>query len=91
MLNTMVITKLTKSNYDEWKEMFDGNAEIRAKFMRDTMVGKVDENTAIITAEVFDREGMKEALSSPEMNKQVEEMGIERTIYMLQPAPAPSS
>ena len=71
--------------------MFDGNAEIRGKFMRGTMVGKVDENTAIITAEVFDREGMKKALSSSEMNKQVEEIGIERSIYMLQPAPAPSS
>ena len=45
----------------EWKNFFDGNAEMRAKFMRDTLVGKVDENTAIVTADIFDPEGMKQA------------------------------
>ena len=91
MLNTMIIVKLKKTNYTEWKKFFDGNAEMRAKFMRDALVGKVDENTAIVTADIFDPEGMKQALSDPELGKSFEEMGIEHTIYMLQPAPAPSS
>ena len=63
----------------------------RAKFARDTLVGKVDENTAIVTADIFDPEGMKQALSDPELGKSFEEMGIEHTIYMLQPAPVPGS
>ena len=91
MLNTMIIVKLKKTNYTEWKKFFDGNAEIRAKFMRDALVGKVDENTAIVTADIFDPEGMKQTLSDPELGKRLEEMGIEHTIYMLQPAPVPGS
>ena len=91
MLNTMIVVKLKKTNYTEWKKFFDGNAEMRAKFMRDALVGKVDENTAIVTADIFDPEGMKQALSDPELGKSFEEMGIEHTIYMLQPAPVPGS
>ena len=91
MLNTMIVVKITKSNYTEWKKLFDGDAENRAKFMRDALVGKVDENTAVVTADVFDPEGMKQTLSDPELGKRLEEMGIEHTIYMLQPDPVPGS
>ena len=73
------------------EKLFDGDAEKRAKFMRDVQVGKVDENTAVVTADVFDPEGMKQTLSDPELGKRLEEMGIEHTIYMLQPAPVPGS
>ena len=59
--------------------------------MRDALVGKVDENTAVVTADIFDPEGMKQALSDLELGKRLEEMGIEHTIYMLQPAPVPGS
>ena len=91
MLNTMIVVKMTKTNYTEWKKLFDGDAENRAKFMRDALVGKVDENTAVVTADIFDPEGMKQALSDPELGKIFEEMGIEHTMYMLQPAPVPGS
>ncbi len=53
MLNTMIVVKIKKTNYAEWKKLFDGNAEMRANFMRDALVGKVDENTAIVTADIF--------------------------------------
>jgi len=91
MLNTMIVVKMKKTNYTEWKKLFDGNAEMRAKFMRDALVGKVDENTAIVTADIFDPEGMKQTLSDPELGKSFKEMGIEHTIYMLQPAPVSGS
>jgi hypothetical protein len=91
MLNTMIVVKITKTNYTKWKKLFDGDAENRAKFMRDALVGKVDENTAVVTADVFDPEGMKQTLSDPELGKRLEEMGIEHTIYMLQPDPVPGS
>ena len=87
----MIVVRMTKTNYTEWKKLFDGDAENRAKFMRDALVGKVDENTAVVTADVFDPEGMKQTLSDPELGKRLEEMGIEHTIYMLQPAPVPGS
>ena len=91
MLNTMIVVKMTKTNYTEWKKLFDGDAENRAKFMRDALVGKVDENTAVVTADVFDPEGMKQALSDPELGKIFKKKGIEHTMYMLQPAPVPGA
>ena len=80
MLNTMVVVKMKKTNYSEWKKLFDGDADKQVKFMRNALVGKVDENTAVVTADVFDPEGMKQALSDPELSKSLEEMGVEHTI-----------
>jgi hypothetical protein len=91
MLNTMLVVKMTKSNYTEWKKLFDEDAEKQEKFMKDTLVGKIDENTAVVTADIFDPEGMQTHISDPEQSKIFEEMGIEHTIYMLQPAPVPDS
>ena len=91
MLNTMIVVNMKKTNFSEWKKLFDGDAEMRSKFMRDALVGKVDENTAVVTADIFDPEGMKQALSGPEVEKLLKEMGIEHTIYMLQPAPVSGS
>ncbi len=87
----MVVVKMKKTNYSEQKELFDGDAEKQAKFIRNTLVGKVDENTAVVTADVFDPEGMKQALSDPELSNSLEEMGIEQTIYMLKTAPVSGS
>ena len=91
MLNTMLVVKMTKSNYTEWKKLFDEDAEKQKKFMKDTLVGKIDENTAIVTADIFDPEGMQTHISDPDQSKIFEEMGIEHTIYMLQPSPVPGS
>jgi len=82
MLNNMIVVTMKKTNFSECKKLFDGDAENRSKFARDTLVGKVDENTAILTADIFDPEGMKQTLSDPELSKSIEEMGIEHTIYM---------
>ena len=71
--------------------LLDGNTVMRSKFMSDALVGKVDENTAVVTADIFDPEGMKQALSDHEMEKRLEEMGVERTMYMLQPALVPGT
>ena len=65
MLNTMIVVKLKKTNYTEWKKLFDGDAEKRAKFMKDALVGKVDENTAVVTADIFNHEGMKTGIIRP--------------------------
>ena len=89
MPQMMVTMKVIKSNYDKWKEVYDGDAERRAKFMRDDMVGKVDDNTAIIFADIFDPEGMQKEMSDPELQKIFEEMGIEHTMFMVQPVPPP--
>ena len=58
MLNTMIVLKMKNWTYDEWKKAFDADAEMQAEFMRETIVGKVDEQTALVSADVFAPEKM---------------------------------
>ena len=53
-MNTLIIVKISNVTYDEWKKKFDSDAEVQSKMMRNTLVGRVDENTAMISTEVFD-------------------------------------
>ena len=49
----MIVLKMKNCTYDDWKKAFDADAEMQAEFMRETIVGKVDEQTAIVSADVF--------------------------------------
>ena len=62
MLNYMIVAKLNKTTFNEWKQGYMDSLDDKdrdAFFMRDVMIGKVDEHTAIICADVFDRELQK--------------------------------
>ena len=48
MLNTMVIVKMNNCTYDEWKKAFDADSASDAQFMRDVIVGKVDDHLSLI-------------------------------------------
>ena len=50
----MVIVKMNNCTYDEWKKAFDADSASDAEFMRDVIVGKVDDNTTICSMDVFD-------------------------------------
>ena len=51
------------------------------------MLAKAGEHTAILCADVFDRELQKMMLSDPAFLEIHEQMGIEFTEYELKPAP----
>ena len=67
------------------KNDFDADAQMQAEFMRETIVGKVDEQTAIVSADVFALEKMKQLMSAPEFKQLEEEMVLEHAVYFLQP------
>ena len=50
-MEMLIIAKFTCS-YDEWKTIYDGDLELRQQFMKDDLVGKVNENTAMIKATI---------------------------------------
>ena len=87
MLNTMILLKMKNWTYDDCKKAFDADAEMQAEFMWETIVGKVDEQTAIVSADVFAPEKMQQLMSAPEFKQLEEEMGLEHTVYFLQRAP----
>ena len=89
MLNFMAVIKLNKCTFDEWKKEMEEDTEMDGLFMRDVMLAKVDDHTAILCADVFDQELQKTMLSDPAFLEIHEQMGIEFTEYELKPAPTP--
>ena len=53
---TKLLRKMSKVTFDDWKVKFDEDAEVQSKMMRNTRVGKVDNNTAMVLTEVFNPE-----------------------------------
>ena len=48
-MNTLIIVKIKNTTYDEWKKKFDSDSEVHSEMMRNTIVGKVDDETAMIS------------------------------------------
>jgi hypothetical protein len=83
-MNVMVTAHL-KQNYESWKQIFDDDTG-RAAFCDEsrTMVGKVDDKTALIVLFEVDREKMATRLSSPEFVDLVKDHVIDHDVYTLQ-------
>ena len=69
MANFMAVNKLSKSTFEEWKQGTDEDAEMTQMFMRDVMIGKVDDYTAIVCAGVFDPELQQQYMSDPALQE----------------------
>ena len=80
-MEMLIIAKFTCS-YDEWKTIYDGDLELRQQFMKDDLVGKVNENTAMIKATIIDPEKMEKIMSEriPEI---APKLGLEHQMYTL--------
>ena len=85
----MAVVKLSKSTFEEWKQGMDEDAEMTQMFMRDVIIGKDDDYTAIVCADVFDRDLQQTMLTDPAFLEIHEQMGIEVIEYELTPAPTP--
>ena len=85
MLNFMAVIKLNKCTFDEWKKEMEEDTEMDGLFMRDVMLAKADEHTAILCADVFDRELQKKMLSDPAFIEMSEMMRVEYVEYELKP------
>ena len=80
-MEVFFVAKFTCS-YNEWTSVYDGDLELREQFMKDDIVGKVDENTAMIKATITDPEKMEKIMSEriPEI---APKLGLEHEMYTL--------
>ena len=80
----LMITAHLKQSFENWKELFD-NDSARAEFCDDskTMVGKVDDKTALIALFDVDQAKMNARLSSPEFADLVEDFVESHDVYSL--------
>ena len=80
-MEMLIIAKFTCS-YNEWKTIYDGDLELRQQFMKDDLVGKVNENKAMIKATIIDPEKM-EKLMSERIPEIAPKLGLEHEMYTL--------
>ncbi len=80
----LMITAHLKQSFEIWKELFD-NDSARAEYCDEskTMVGKVDDKTALIALFGVDQAKMNARLSSPEFAELVEDYVERHDIYAL--------
>ena len=75
-MTTLIIEKIKNTTYHECKKKFDADAEIQSQMMRNTIVGKVDDNTAMISTEVFNPDMVGQFMSSDEFKQMEKELGL---------------
>ena len=83
-MNTLIIAKMSKVTFDEWKVKFDEDSEVQSKMMRNTKVGKVDDNTAMVFTEVFNPEMVQEFMNSDDFKKMETNLGLSHEVYKVE-------
>ena len=83
-MNTLIIAKMNKVTYDDWKIKFDEGAEVQSKMMRNTTVGKVDDNTAMVLTEVFNPEMVQEFMDSDDFKEMETNLGLSHEVYKVE-------
>ena len=69
---------------EDWKVKFDEDTEAQSKMMRNTIVGKVDENTAIIFTEVFNPGMVQEFMNSDDFKQMENNLGLTHEVYKVE-------
>ena len=85
MKNLLMIAKFTKPGftYSMWRAAFDADAQAQSVFWRGTIVGQVDDMTAMISTEVIDPVAMTAFLQAN--GPRFAELGVEHEVYTLTP------
>jgi hypothetical protein len=83
--NVMVIVSTGELGFDKWLQAYEGGAEMRKKDGRDFIVGKIDDKTAVVTGNVFDKEKWVKKFRNV-MKATEEATGMRHIIYFAEPA-----
>ena len=83
-MNSLIIVKMEKVKYEEWKKLFDQDADAQSKMMKNTIVGKVDDNTAMICTEVIDENMVNQFMTSEDFKKMEENLGLIHEFYKIE-------
>ena len=90
-MDVHIIVKL-KSSFEAWHQLFLVDSDRRSQICDEsrTLVGKANENTAIVTVFGVDMEAMGAMMADPEFQKMTENYVEEHIPYSLTPLPPPS-
>ena len=77
-----MVARFKNVSYEEWRAIYDGDADLRSEIMEDDIVEKVDEHTATLKFTVTDEIRMENVMAKriPEIE---ESLGLSHDIYSL--------
>jgi hypothetical protein len=83
MKNFLLLVHLTKFEfkYDQWKAIFDADIASQRSFMRGTVTSKINDYSAIVSTEVFDKRTMDAFMTASA--PRFADMGVKYEIYTL--------
>ena len=79
-----MIVEMGNCTYDEWKTVFDADSYTDAQFIANIIVGKVDEHTEIVGADVFASEKMEAMMSVRNFGKFSLKLDVNHTVCLVQ-------
>ena len=90
-MDVHIIVKL-KSSFEAWHQLFVSDADRRSQICDEnrTLVGKANENTAIVTVFGVNMEAMAAMMADPEFQKMTENYVEEHIPYSLTPLTPPT-
>ena len=65
------------------EKKFNSDAEVQSQMMKNTIVSKVDDETAMFTTEVFKLNMVGQFISSDEFKQMEKELGLSHEVYQL--------
>ncbi len=83
-MNSLILVKMKNVNYNEWKKLFDQDSEAQSKMMKNTIIGKIDDNSAMICTEVTNQDMVNEFMTSENFKKMEEDLGLTHEVYKLE-------
>jgi len=83
MKNLLIIARFTKPGftYSMWRAAFDSDAQAQSAFWRGTIVGHVNDTTAMVSTEVTDPSAMAAFLQAN--GPRFAALGVEHEVYDL--------
>jgi hypothetical protein len=83
MKNLFLIVQLKNDDYlyDQWRADFDADAGEHKRFMRGVAIGKIDDHTAMVAAEIFDKPGRDAYLAASAERSAA--LGIKNQSYVM--------
>ena len=83
MKNLFLIVQLKNDDYryDQWRADFDADADAHKVFMRGVTIGKIDDHTAMVAAEIFDKPGRDTYLAATAERSAA--LGIKNQSYVM--------
>lgn len=85
MKNLLIIVKFKNPEltYPTWRKIFDSDAQEQSAFWRGTLVGCVDDTTAMISTEIIDFAAMAAFMQAN--GPRFTDLGVEHEVYALTP------